>query len=337
MPHRAHVPRRAARSWSSELILADDRRASARPRWTRCCRCSARTSSSIFEAMDGLPVTVRLIDPPLHEFLPDLDRAVGQGRARRGARRRPTSTTCGCSTRCAGCTSRTRCSACAASGSAWSSPACSRCRCGRSPRPRPSARKAGGDPRPEIMIPLVGAVQELEIVREEAEQVLAEVASETGVDVHTLIGTMIEVPRAALTAGQIAEAAEFFSFGTNDLTQMTWGFSRDDVEARVLLPRTSSWASSASRPFETLDRDGVGRLVADRRRGGPRDPARPQARRLRRARRRPRLGALLPRGRPRLRLLLAVPGAGRAAGGRPRGDRVEGVSDSQNHRPVSVV
>ena len=76
------------------------------------------------------------------------------------------------------------------------------------------------------MIPLVGAVQELEIVREEAERILAEV----GVGRRS-IGTMIEVPRAALTAGQIAEAAEFFSFGTNDLTQMTWGFSRDDVEA----------------------------------------------------------------------------------------------------------
>ncbi len=79
-------------------------------------------------------------------------------------------------------------------------------------------------------MPLVGAVQELETVRAEALTVLAEVAKETGIEVPTLIGTMIEVPRAALTAGQIAEAAEFFSFGTNDLTQMGWGFSRDDVE-----------------------------------------------------------------------------------------------------------
>ena len=80
------------------------------------------------------------------------------------------------------------------------------------------------------MVPLVGAVQELEIVRAEAEQVLAEV-SRRAARVEVLIGTMIEVPRAALTAGQIAEAAEFFSFGTNDLTQTAWGFSRDDVEA----------------------------------------------------------------------------------------------------------
>src|SRR5262249_4032996 len=88
----------------------------------------------------------------------------------------------------------------------------------------------GGDPRPEIRIPLVGAVQELEAARDEAEQVLAEVAAETGASGQTLIGTMIEVPRAALTAAQIAQAADFFSFGTNDLTQMGWGFSRDDVE-----------------------------------------------------------------------------------------------------------
>src|SRR5206468_2245758 len=90
---------------------------------------------------------------------------------------------------------------------------------------------AGGDPRPEIMIPLVGAVQELEHIREESEEVLTEVFESCGTEVDHLIGTMIEVPRAALTAEEIAHSAEFFSFGTNDLTQMTWGFSRDDVEA----------------------------------------------------------------------------------------------------------
>ena len=81
------------------------------------------------------------------------------------------------------------------------------------------------------MIPLVGAVQELELVREEAERIAAEVCEREGITIDHLIGTMIELPRAALTAGQIAEAADFFSFGTNDLTQTTWGFSRDDVEA----------------------------------------------------------------------------------------------------------
>src|SRR5262249_57688148 len=83
-------------------------------------------------------------------------------------------------------------------------------------------KEAGGDPRPEIMIPLTASVQEMEITREETAKVLEAVEQETGVSVHTLIGTMIEVPRAAMIAGEIARSAEFFSFGTNDLTQMTW-------------------------------------------------------------------------------------------------------------------
>jgi pyruvate,orthophosphate dikinase len=121
-------------------------------------------------------------------------------------------------------------------------------------------KTAGGDPRPEIMIPLVGAVQELEHIREESEEVLAEVFRDCGTDVDHLIGTMIEVPRAALTAEEIAHSAEFFSFGTNDLTQMTWGFSRDDVEAAFFSAYLDRGIFGVS-PFESLDRDGVGRLV----------------------------------------------------------------------------
>ena len=103
-------------------------------------------------------------------------------------------------------------------------------------------------------------MQELELEREEAQKILAEVAAETGVDVHTLIGTMIEVPRAALTAGQIAEAAQFFSFGTNDLTQMGWGFSRDDVEGSFFSRYLELGVFGVS-PFETIDADGIGRMV----------------------------------------------------------------------------
>jgi pyruvate,orthophosphate dikinase len=121
-------------------------------------------------------------------------------------------------------------------------------------------KSAGGDPRPEIMIPLVGAVQELEAIREEAEAVLASVAQAAGVDVPALIGTMIEVPRAALTAGDIAGAAEFFSFGTNDLTQMGWGFSRDDVEASFFTTYLDKGIFGVS-PFESLDTEGIGRLI----------------------------------------------------------------------------
>src|SRR5690606_32066286 len=120
--------------------------------------------------------------------------------------------------------------------------------------------KQGGRPRPEIMIPLVGTVQELEIIRDEAVRVVREVAAEHGVELDFPIGTMIELPRAALTAGQIAESAEFFSFGTNDLTQTTWGFSRDDVEASFFSNYLEKGVFGVS-PFESLDVDGVGRLV----------------------------------------------------------------------------
>ncbi|MEU4216697.1 putative PEP-binding protein, partial [Actinoplanes sp. NPDC026623] len=109
---------------------------------------------------------------------------------------------------------------------------------------------------PPLRDPLVGAVQELETVRAEAESVLAGIEGAPPIR----IGTMIEVPRAALTAGQIAEAAEFFSFGTNDLTQMTWGFSRDDVEG-AFFGRYLGLGIFATSPFETIDADGVGELV----------------------------------------------------------------------------
>ncbi|HEX6684032.1 MAG TPA: putative PEP-binding protein, partial [Candidatus Limnocylindrales bacterium] len=109
--------------------------------------------------------------------------------------------------------------------------------------------------KPEIMVPLVGAVQELEVVRASAVKVLEEEGM-----AGTPVGTMIEVPRAALTAGQIASAADFFSFGTNDLTQMGWGFSRDDVEGAFFGKYLDLGIFGVS-PFETLDRDGIGRLV----------------------------------------------------------------------------
>jgi pyruvate,orthophosphate dikinase len=115
---------------------------------------------------------------------------------------------------------------------------------------------AGGDPHPEIMVPLVGAVQELETVRHEAEKIIQDI----GADLPVKIGTMIEVPRAALTAGDIAHAADFFSFGTNDLTQMAWGFSRDDVEGAFFWRYLELGIFGVS-PFESMDREGVGRLV----------------------------------------------------------------------------
>ena len=129
--------------------------------------------------------------------------------------------------------------------------------------------RAGGRPCPEIMIPLVAAAQELELVKADVLAVAAAVQEEQGVELDFKVGTMIELPRAAMTADTIAESAEFFSFGTNDLTQMTWGFSRDDVEAAFFSRYLEKGVFGVS-PFETLDRDGVGALVREAVRRGRR-------------------------------------------------------------------
>jgi pyruvate,orthophosphate dikinase len=211
----------------------------------------------IFREMDGLPVTIRLIDPPLHEFLPPLEElavrvAVAEARGedpgrdatllaavRRMHEQNPMLGLRGVRL-------------------GLVIPGLFAMQVRAIVEAAVAVKRDGGDPHPEIMVPLVGAVQELETVRQEAEKVIAEVTAEQAV--HTLIGTMIEVPRAALTAGQIAEAAEFFSFGTNDLTQMGWGFSRDDVEGSFFTRYLELGIFGVS-PFESIDADGVGRLV----------------------------------------------------------------------------
>jgi pyruvate,orthophosphate dikinase len=213
--------------------------------------------TEILDAMDGLPVTIRLIDPPLHEFLPDYtelsvkialagDDATEQDLRLLEAVRRLHEQNPMLGLRgvrlvlvipgLLGMQARAIASAAA------------------------ELVKAGRKPKPEIMIPLTATVQEMEISKERVEQVLRAVEEETGVHVDIPIGTMIEVPRAALTAGEIARSAEFFSFGTNDLTQMTWAFSRDDVEGAFFAPYIDMGIFGVS-PFETIDRDGVGRLI----------------------------------------------------------------------------
>ncbi len=121
-------------------------------------------------------------------------------------------------------------------------------------------KKEGVDVRPEIMIPLTGHVNEMDVLEKQLRPILRTVQEELGVEVPYKFGTMIEVPRAALTAGQIARVAEFFSFGTNDLTQTTFGYSRDDAEGKFLLQYVERGILPQN-PFQVLDRDGVGRLV----------------------------------------------------------------------------
>jgi len=120
-------------------------------------------------------------------------------------------------------------------------------------------KSKGGDPHPEIMIPLIGSVEEMRNQSAIVRRVAAEVFKEKGVSVDYMVGTMIELPRAALTADQIAEEAEFFSFGTNDLTQTTFGISRDDINN--FLPAYMKYGIFKQDPFATLDQAGVGLLV----------------------------------------------------------------------------
>jgi pyruvate, orthophosphate dikinase len=214
---------------------------------------------ALLTEMDGLPVTIRLLDPPLHEFLPDrteLAVKVAVAHARGGAdpederllaavdRLRESNPMLGLRGVRLGLlvpglyAMQVRAIAEAAA----------------------ERRTAGGNPLVEIMVPLVGSVMELHLIRDEIDDIIAEIAKAAGAPLHIPIGTMIELPRAALTARRIAEAAEFFSFGTNDLTQTTWGFSRDDVESSIFATYLERGVLTVS-PFESLDRDGVGALI----------------------------------------------------------------------------
>ncbi|MGH7544836.1 MAG: putative PEP-binding protein, partial [Gemmatimonadota bacterium] len=205
---------------------------------------------AIFEAMDGLPVTIRLLDPPLHEFLPNTDDEI-----------RALAKTLGASAdRLAALVDRLR----------ETNPMLGHrgCRLGLTYpeiteiqaraifEAAVAAQKKGIRVYPEVMVPLVGHVQELKRQRALIERVARQVFSETGKRVDYFVGTMIELPRACVTAGEIAPHADFFSFGTNDLTQTTLGMSRDD--AGTFLPFYVEEKIYADDPFRSLDVEGVG-------------------------------------------------------------------------------
>jgi pyruvate,orthophosphate dikinase len=209
----------------------------------------------LLEAMDGLPVTVRLLDPPLHEFLPNVEELLVK-EAKSGLDAKE--------------------SQLLAAAEAWRevNPMLGTrgCRLGilkpglyrmqvRALIEAAIERKLqGGDPRVEIMIPLVVSKAELALLVDWTREVAEATAADEIGGVDYLVGTMIETPRAALTADRIAEVAEFFSFGTNDLTQMAFGFSRDDVEGRFM-PQYLELGLLPANPFDTLDQEGVGLLV----------------------------------------------------------------------------
>ncbi len=223
---------------------------------------------AIFEVMDGRPVTVRLIDPPLHEFLPSYDELLRE-------------------------VTELRMAVATLGGEALKHLLDEKERMMKTVESMREANpmlglrgvrlsivfpgivvmqtrailqaaatliKHGKRVLPEIMIPLVAHVNELRTVQGQLEEVARQIVAEQGVDIPYLFGTMIEIPRAALTAEQIAESAQFFSFGTNDLTQTTFGFSRDDAEGKFL-HRYVEQKILPVNPFETIDIDGVGQLM----------------------------------------------------------------------------
>jgi pyruvate,orthophosphate dikinase len=219
-----------------------------------------RDFAGILQAMDGLPVTIRLLDPPLHEFLPDRTNLAVRLAATEAAGGRPDAHEVELLDAVNRMHEENPMLGLRGVRLGLVVPGLVAIQVRAIAEAVVERTRAGGVPRAEIMVPLVGAVEELRLAREEVTRVLAEVSQETGVPVHCPVGTMIELPRAALTAGRIAEEAEFFSFGTNDLTQTTWGFSRDDVEAAFFSTYLDKGVFTAS-PFETLDNEGVGRLV----------------------------------------------------------------------------
>jgi pyruvate,orthophosphate dikinase len=209
----------------------------------------------ILAAMDGLPVTIRLLDPPLHEFLPDVEElevkdALGmlddEGKKLLAAARQwrevnPMLGTRGCRL-------------------GIIKPGLYRMQVRAIIEAAIDRKLHGGNPHVEIMIPLAVTEPELELLVDWVREVADAVDSDNYVGVGFLVGTMVETPRAAIAAQEIARVAEFFSFGTNDLTQMTFGFSRDDVEGRFM-PRYLELGLLPANPFETLDTEGVGRLI----------------------------------------------------------------------------
>jgi pyruvate,orthophosphate dikinase len=218
--------------------------------------------AGLFRAMDGLPVIIRLIDPPLHEFLPSHDELLVEVTRLRDSGKDPDRL------------KEQEQLLSAVEGMRESNPmlglrgvrlgihmpAVTEMQVRAIMEAAVEVSKEGVDVHPEIMIPLISHVNELKTQQATLERVAEEVMKEQQVEVDYKFGTMIEIPRAALTAREVAEIAEFFSFGTNDLTQTTYGISRDDAEASFLVEYMEKEILPAN-PFQTIDPDGVGRLM----------------------------------------------------------------------------
>jgi pyruvate,orthophosphate dikinase len=235
-----------------EMILADDE-AGRRRALDKLLPMQRADFAGIFRSMGERPVTVRTLDPPLHEFMPHTE-----------AEQREVATAMGVSpevvaAKVADLHEQNPMLGLRGCRLGITYPEITRMQARAILEAACDVKAEGLDVHPEIMIPLVGTKKELDDQAAQVRAVAAEVFAERGVSVDYLVGTMIEIPRAALTADEVAETAEFFSFGTNDLTQMTYGISRDD--AGKFLPQYLSREVWPADPFQSLDQTGVGQLV----------------------------------------------------------------------------
>ena len=207
----------------------------------------------LFKAMDGFPVTIRLLDPPLHEFVPKTEEQIKELSERTGIPAEEIKAKAEALREANPMLGHRGCRL----GITY--PEITEMQVRAIFEAACEAKKEGVKVYPEIMVPLVSIKKEIEIQKEIIDRIAREVMEETGIEIEYSVGTMIELPRAALTADEIAEVAEFFSFGTNDLTQTTFGFSRDDVGKFV--PKYIELGLLEDDPFQVLDQRGVGQLV----------------------------------------------------------------------------
>ncbi len=308
-----------------EMILANDLEGRKKA-LAKLLPMQKQDFKGILGIMGNLPVTIRTLDPPLHEFLPkteadiqDLSQKTGIPAERIKAKVdslhefNPMLGFRGC-----------RLGIEFPEITEMQAQAIFEAAC--------ELRKEGKNPFPEVMIPLVGTLAEFQLQKDITERVAKETQKKYGVKVKYMIGTMIEIPRACIAAGEIASQAEFFSFGTNDLTQTTLALSRDD--AGKFLPTYVDRKIYKEDPFVSIDQEGVGEMMTMGVERGRKVTEEPGARHLRRARRRPGVGHLLPPDRPGLRELLALPDPGSQAGRGPREPEGQG-KDQGDGREVT--
>lgn len=244
--------------WVQKMIIAGTKEA-RKEALAKLLPMQYQDFKDMFKALNGYPMTIRLLDPPLHEFLPDKETLIAEVATLKAkgedykekenllhtveelSESNPMMGLRGC-----------RLGLMFPEINEMQVRAIFEAAC--------DLKKEGLTVKPEIMIPLISHVNELRIDRALLEEVAKEVMQEKGVEIEYMFGTMIEIPRAALTADEVAQYAEFFSFGTNDLTQMTFGYSRDDAEGKFLSKYVEDKILPAN-PFETLDTKGVGQLM----------------------------------------------------------------------------